>query len=296
MMPTKTEGRVRWSNRLGLLVTLLSLPLSLSLFCPAACYNPSIQDAGFLCAEAGKQCPDGFTCQTDGHCHASVGSSGTCPVPAITPICTDLPRTGAACNPTCQTGCTCGRCNVAGSAAACVTTVGTVKLGAICTPNKDNCLPGLICLLESDTCGANLGRCYQHCTTNTQCSAPAGRTCEIPILDGSNKDTGYRACSLASQTCNPLVTTTNGCPSAALGCYVNSAGVTFCDCPNRTTPVALGGVCDAYNDCGPGLICTAQAGLAGTHCRQACAASGTNTCPNGQHCVAVGATYGYCVN
>ena len=38
---------------LGLLLALLAL----SLLSPASCYNPSIQDGGFFCAEAGKQCP-----------------------------------------------------------------------------------------------------------------------------------------------------------------------------------------------------------------------------------------------
>lgn len=285
------------STRSGL--GLLLMLLSLAWVSPIACYNPSIQDGGFLCADAGKQCPDGFTCHSDGRCHANTSTS--CSVPPITPICSDQPHDGgAACNPTCQTGCACGRCNVAGAAPACVTTVGTAKLGEIRTPStsKDNCLPGLICLLEADTCGQNVGRCYQYCTTNAQCSGVAGRLCEIPILDGTNRDTGYLTCSLASQTCNPLATTSNGCPNAGLGCYVSSAGPTFCDCPNRATPGALGDVCMAYNDCKAGLVCTTQAGLAGMHCRQICMTSGTNTCPSGQHCVAVAssAMYGYCVN
>jgi hypothetical protein len=287
MMPTRTS--------LGLLLAVLTL--ALSLFSPIACYNPSIQDGGFLCAEAGKQCPDGFTCQSDGHCRSI--ASTKCPVPAITPLCIDQPVTGAACNPTCQTGCSCGRCNVFGSAAACVTNLGTLKLGDVCDPASDKCQPGYICLLEADTCGHNVGRCYQYCTTNAQCVSPppaASRTCEIPILDSNNIDTKYRTCSLGSQTCNPMATTNNGCPNAGLGCYVNTAGATFCDCPNRAMPVALGGVCTAYNDCATGLICTPSAGLAGTHCRQTCLTSGTNTCPSGQHCVTVAGGYGYCLN
>jgi hypothetical protein len=277
------------STRTGLGWLLTLLTLALSLVSPAGCYNPSIQEGGFICAEAGKQCPDGFSCQSDGHCHAT-----SCSVPAITPLCSDPARDGGACNPTCQTGCSCGRCNIAHGAPACLKTLGTKKLGEICTPDSDNCQPGFICLLEAETCGQNVGRCYQHCTTNAQCGSP--RACEIPILDGSDKDTGYRTCSLASQPCNPLATTGNQCPNAGLGCYVSSAGATFCDCPNRMTPVALGGVCGVYNDCGPGLICTTQAGLAGMHCRQTCLTSGTNTCPSGQHCMAVAGGYGYCIN
>jgi len=282
MMPTRTN--------LGLWLALLAL----SLLSPAACYNPSIQDGGFLCAEAGKQCPDGFTCASDGHCRANASSQ----CHKVTPICSESPPDGgAACNPTCQTGCSCGRCNVVGSAPACVTNLGTLKVGDICDPSNDKCQPGDICLLEADTCGKNIGRCYQYCTTNAQCASPiAGRTCEIPILDGNNNDTRYRTCSLGSQMCNPMATTNNGCPNPGLGCYVNTAGATFCDCANRAMSVALGGVCTAYNDCGHGLICTPQAGLAGTHCRQICLTSGTNTCQNGQHCMAVAGGYGYCIN
>jgi hypothetical protein len=283
MMPTR--------NGLGLLLALLAL----ALFSPASCYNPSIQDGGFQCADAGKQCPDGFVCADDGKCRSS--ASQKCSVPAIAPLCSEQPVTGAACNPTCQTGCACGRCNVFGAAPACVLNIGTKKLGDVCNTTKDDCQPGFICLLEADTCGQNIGRCYQYCTTNTQCASPvAGRTCEIPILDSNNNDTRYKTCSLGSQTCNPMATTNNGCPNPGLGCYVNTAGTTFCDCPNRAIPVVLGGLCTAYNDCAAGLICTPSAGLAGTHCRQICQTSGTNTCPSGQHCVTVAGGFGYCLN
>ena len=270
----------------------MALSLLLLSLAPA-CYNPSIKDGGLLCADAGKSCPDGFKCNVgDGHCYAVV----TCSVPPPTPLCQDAPKTGAACNPTCQTGCTCGRCNVSGAVAVCSTTVGTVGLGQICTLGKDNCQPGFICLLESSTCGINIGRCYQHCTTNAQCGT--GRTCEIPILYTDNnieKDTGYKTCSLQGQACNPVVTTGNGCAIPALGCYLNSSGATFCDCPQRATPVSLGGVCDVYNDCAAGLVCTTSTILAGAHCRQACTQSaGAAGCPTGQRCVALGPTYGSC--
>jgi hypothetical protein len=259
------------------------------------CYNPSILDGGLICADAGKRCPDGFECgATDQHCHAVV----KCSAPAA-PICQDAARSGAACNPACQSGCSCGRCNVAGSEAVCTPTVGTVALRQVCTPTKDNCAAGLICLLEADTCGAGLGRCYQHCTTSGSAAAQCGTTgaCEIPILDGAGKDTSYRACGLGTQLCNPVLAanTNNGCPSTALGCYVNPAGATYCDCPNRATAVILGGVCEVYNDCAPGLICTDSSGSAGRHCRQACTIVNP-TCPNGQRCIGVGAIYGYCAS
>jgi hypothetical protein len=257
----------------------------------AGCYSPSITNGGFICADAGKRCPDGFECDSTNHCTATA----KCPVAPVTPLCQDLPKSGATCNPSCQTGCACGRCNVAGALAVCSTTVGVAKRGEVCDPNKDNCAPGLICLLES--CGTTLGRCYQHCTPSGGSAAagcPTGLLCEIPILDGSNKDTGYKACSLQTQTCTPTATASNGCPSPALGCYLATGGATFCDCPNRTTPGVLGAVCDVYNDCAAGLMCTASTGTVGNHCRTICMVQGQNTCPNGQRCVAVGTTYGYC--
>jgi hypothetical protein len=272
------------------LVLVVAALLSLPLLAPA-CYNPSILDGGLQCADGGKPCPDGFTCRaSDRRCWAVMPS--TCSVPAPAAICQDAPAAGTACNPTCQTGCACGRCNVSGAAAVCTTSIGPGKVGEICTPNKDNCAAGFICLLEADTCGANLGRCYQHCTTTAQCGT--GRICNIPILDGSNKDTGYKTCSLLAQACNPTVATGNLCPSAALGCYLMTTGATVCDCPNNATSAILGGVCNVYNDCAPGLVCAAVAGTVGSHCRQGCALMGTNTCPSGPHCVAVGTTYGYC--
>lgn len=282
------NGRRRRRGRVHLWLAGMALAL---LNAAAGCYNPTITDAGLICADAGKRCPDGFECATDQRCHAVV----KCAVATPTPICQDAPRSGTVCNPACQSGCACGRCNVSGAAAVCTTTVGTVELGQVCTPSKDNCKAGLICLLESDTCGGSLGRCYQHCTTGGSAAAQcgAGRACEIPILDGAGKDTAYLACGLASQSCNPVVATGNGCPNAALGCYLMTTGLTYCDCPNRATPVILGGACDTYNDCAVGLVCTTSSGTVGSHCRQICNGPAP-PCPNGQRCVAVGTTYGYC--
>ena len=267
---------------LGLLVMAVLLSWS-----TPACFNPTITDGNLLCAEAGKACPDGFSCNAMDHkCHAVV----TCSSPAVTHLCEDAPKSGADCNPTCQTGCACGRCNVIGPTPICSTSTGNVGLGQVCTPGaKDNCQAGFICLLES--CGTNLGRCYQHCTTAAQCGT--GRLCEIPILDGTTgRDTGYRTCSLAPQMCNPAATSTTGCPNAALSCFLNTDATTFCDCPNAPGAI-LGAVCDNYNDCLPGLVCTSSTGSVGTHCRQSCTVSGP-ACATGQRCVPVGSTYGYC--
>jgi hypothetical protein len=261
------------------------LVLSVSLAAASGCYNPTIADGGLVCADAGKACPDGFECNPIDHrCHKP---SGQCSAPAVTPLCQDQPATGAACNPTCQTGCACGRCNVAGSSAVCSPTVGTKTLAQTCSPTQDDCGPGLICLLES--CGTGLGRCYRHCTTAGQCTG--GAACVIPILDGMSRDTGFKTCDLAPQDCDPIART--GCPNAALTCFVDDAGQTICDCPGRAVPVADGGACTVFSDCAPGLACVATAGIVGPRCRQICLQARPN-CSNNLRCVPIGARYGYC--
>jgi hypothetical protein len=252
----------------------------------AGCYNPNITDGGFLCGggDGGTRCPEGFTCNLNDHrCYKS--GETTCST-QVTPLCQDPPKVGATCNPACQTGCACGRCNIEGSAPVCAASVGTKTLGQTCSPTNDDCQPGLICLLEG--CGTQLGRCYQHCTSTGQCHA--GTACSIPILNGAAVDTGYRACDLAPQDCDPIGKT--GCPNAALTCYLDSAGATLCDCPNRT--VAADGACSVFNDCAAGLVCVTPAGATTARCRPICLQSGQGGCPNGRRCIADGARYGYC--
>jgi hypothetical protein len=249
------------------------------------CYNPQIVDGGLVCADAGEACPDGFHCNpVDHRCHKAVPQCSTAPVTAL---CQEQPSAGTACNPTCQTGCACGRCNVAGTAAVCTETVGTKQLSQVCTTGSDDCAPGLICLLES--CGAQLGRCYRHCTSASQCQS--GVACQLPILDSAGNDTNFKTCDLAPETCDPVART--GCLNAALNCYLDSGGATFCDCPSGNTPVAQGGACTGYNDCAAGLACVSVAGVTGLRCRQLCTQA-RSTCNNGQRCIPAGATYGYC--
>jgi hypothetical protein len=247
------------------------------------CYSPKIVDGGLICASGGK-CPDGFQCNpADNHCYTA--GSG-CATPAVTALCQDPPATGSACNPTCQTGCACGRCNVSGLAAVCAPFIGTGALGQVCTPERDNCQAGFICLLEA--CGSQLGRCYRHCATAAQC--PDGTSCEIPILNAAGTDTGFRTCGLAPQACDPIAKT--GCPAAALGCYLDSAGSTICDCPSNAA--VEGGACNTYNDCAAGLTCVGGSGTqGGSQCRPICLQS-KPTCATGKTCLAVGSTYGYC--
>jgi hypothetical protein len=256
----------------------------------AGCYSPKIQDGGLVCApgDGGDRCPDGFECNAvDNHCYRS---GGQCAKAA--PLCQDAPKAGSACNPVCQTGCDCGRCNISGLAAVCSPLIGPKKLGDVCTPQRDDCDAGLICLLEA--CGSNLGRCYRHCATAAQCAA--GVACGTPILDGTGTDTGFLTCDLAPRDCDPIART--GCPSPALTCFVGAsaggagASGTFCDCPGRALPEDS--TCDAPTDCAAGLTCASGAGVSGKRCRPICLANGP-ACPSGQRCVtASAARFGYC--
>jgi hypothetical protein len=270
------------------------------------CYKPSILDGGFLCAPSGKPCPDGFQCGADQHCSVmpllSVPDGGTdalkpdtaptCSEPPVTALCDTGPAAGQACNPTCQKGCACGRCNVVGSTPACVP-VGAVQLGELCTYGSDNCAAGLICLREQDGCGNPvIARCYRHCTTDAQCP---GSFCQIPILDAQKNDTGFKTCDVPPRDCDPVNNT--GCPSAALNCYFTSLNQTLCDCPTGTGK--NGDVCAVYSDCAPGFVCislSGSAGVAGPHCHFECKVGVANNCPAGSTCMttATSAKYGYC--
>jgi hypothetical protein len=260
----------------------------------AGCYNPKIQEGGFLCAEVGQQCPVGFMCAADHRCRknaVTISDAGEpmCSSPPVTPTCQDGARAGNDCNPACQKGCDCGRCNVVASVARCVPS-GPVKLGEVCKlGNADNCGPGLICLQEA--CGNGLGRCYHHCSTSDQCD---GTICQIPIEDSAGKDTGFLACDVPGQTCDPVSNT--GCPSPALNCYLTSANQTLCDCPS--SPTAMGkenDPCTIYSDCAPAFVCiSGVGGVPGAHCHFACSVANPS-CPSG-HCIpaTAGSKYGTC--
>jgi len=272
---------------MGVLRSAALAALALAGALGAGCYNPKIQDGGLVCAvtDGGLRCPDGFQCSVvDNHCYRSGG-----PCAKAASLCQDPPRAGGACSPACQNGCECGRCNVSGTAAVCMPFIGPNKLGEVCSPDRDDCGPGLICLLEA--CGNRLARCYRHCDTAAECAS--GVACETPILTSAGADTGFLTCDLAPQDCDPTATTAaaTGCPGGALGCYVGQAGATFCDCPARA--LRENDACSAFNDCAPGLVCAAGAGGSGMRCRQACLVA-SPVCPGNQRCVAGAGKYGYC--
>jgi hypothetical protein len=258
-----------------------------------ACFKPSIEDGGIACATEGKPCPDGFQCAFNQRCYrdiSTVSDAGEkmCSAPPVTPVCQDPPRTGELCNPACQNGCECGRCNVLLTTghAGCVP-AGPGKLGDLCKPGADdNCGAGLVCLKEM--CGNNLGRCYKLCATNDQC---VGSVCTIMVTDLRGVDTGYKTCDIPLTDCDPVNNT--GCPSPAFNCYLTSASQTLCDCPGGATGGLNGAACTYYRDCAPGYICIGVG--AGFQCRFACSAANP-ACPMGSTCSAsdMGQKYGYC--
>jgi hypothetical protein len=259
----------------------------------AGCYKPNISDGGFKCAAGEKPCPDGFACSDlDRRCYLMPPTgidAGTCMTP-IAALCAIEPMTGDACEPACQVGCDCARCNVdPDGMAICGGLGGTKALGAVCTPGAgDDCAPGFLCMKEK--CGTNLGRCYRHCATDAQCS---GRFCQLRILDRSGNLTKFQVCEIAPSDCDALAGT--GCPNAALKCYL-SGTQTLCDCPSGSTPapVMLNEPCVFNNDCATGLVCISNVGgLPGPHCHPVCALA-TGMCPMGRHCVASSVKYGYC--
>jgi hypothetical protein len=257
-----------------------------------ACYRPTIQDGGLLCdltvVDESFQCPEGFKCAADNHCWRDPtkvkgdGGDGkpACQLPFVTPLCADPPAAGQACNPACQTGCECGRCNVVGGVPTCVAP-GGIKLGEVCKLGaEDNCAPGLYCQREG--CGNELGRCYRHCTKNDQCT---GSVCSFTI-----DATAFKLCEVAPQTCDPLNDT--GCPSPALHCYITSGDQTLCDCARNATGKGLtGDPCVFYSDCAPGYVCFRSAGEE-PKCRAACLIA-TPACGAGEACTG-GTKYGHC--
>jgi hypothetical protein len=296
----------------GAWLTLACLAFGLA---GGACYNPRIDDGNLACAAG--QCPDGFACLADNRCHhvgvtvdvgvppSDAGAPGSdaadgptpdanppmCTTAVVTPVCQQAPAAGQACNPGCQKGCACGRCNIVDRSPQCVP-VGSAKLGDTCKPGaQDNCGAGLICLSEG--CGNGLGRCYRHCAGDEQCP---GSICTIPILDQTGKDTGFRTCDVPAQSCDPVNNT--GCPDPALACYLTSANQTLCDCanPHPADGGTSGGMndapCNVYNDCAAGFFCV-DSGM-GPRCHFVCLVA-SPACPAGR-CIpsGTGSKYGYC--
>jgi hypothetical protein len=252
------------------------------------CYRPSIKPGGLMCADGGA-CPEGFHCGNDKRCHP--GNMTMClPDAAVATLCNDQPL-GEQCDPICQQGCDCGRCNLDGDKLACVPP-GNKLRGDFCNLGNDDCAAGLVCLQEpcspesADAGGSRLGRCYRYCAGDQHCD---GTSCNVPIVTAAA--TSLLACQLPPRTCNP-VGGSNTCGNALLGCYVDSGGDTFCECPGTSGDAEP---CGVFTSCVPGFRCVQQGGGATPRCRQVCRLGGSD-CASGAACTGTpGDTmFGYC--
>lgn len=239
------------------------------------CFRPDITNGGFTCGQNGV-CPDGFTCSSvDNRCYKPDAGPEACSSPPPAPTCDEGPAGTDACNPSCQTGCTCGRCTVAAGIAVCVTP-GNKTRGQLCNPAADDCEAGLGCVRES--CGTNVGRCHEFCRTSTDCTD--GLSCSM-TLDG-----GFRACALPATSCNGQ--TGDGCPAGFVCYYSRQGDTTFCECAGQQDEADA---CTFYNDCIPGYTCVNIAGA--STCRRLCTTAG-GECTAPQTCQPLGTLYGYC--
>ncbi len=240
------------------------------------CYNPDIAQGGLQCAP-GKVCPENFHCASNNRCYR--GDAGI--DMAVKPVCTSVtpdaatcsrdPAPGQACNPACESGCSCGWCSVVSGVPTCVTgTPGTKAIGELCDPAKSaDCAPGLACHPE---CGK--GRCFKYCETSTDC--PSGASCTAA---------GGTLCTQQQDSsCNPV--TMSGCPSG-YGCYPTGP-VAYCDCAGTTAP---GAPCSVTAACTPGNGCVGTMSSAAV-CQKVCKTAAD--CNGSGNCTLVG-SYGYCL-
>ena len=259
-----------------------------------ACYSPNIGRGGFACGDGGA-CPAKFHCASNNLCYSEADASfemaPACNADASVPQVCSAPRaSGQACNPGCQTGCSCGWCAVVNGATKCLTgKAGTKDVGAICSPAlESDCMPGLYCQPE---CGT--GRCYRICDASV--SGICGGASKCNLAGSSRGDAGafsFTLCSLVGgDTCDAVTQT--GCKDPAFACYPTSP-TTECDCPGT---VADGQTCQLAAQCGRGASCI---GLNSTTqiCLQTCrtnadCTSGTCSCTASGTCNSA-SPYGYC--
>jgi len=267
--------------RSGAVIALLAMSLL------TACYRPDIKDAGLVCGDGGT-CPEGYHCGAgDRRCHKE--GSMCLPDAAVMPLCSDQPL-GQPCDPICQQGCECGRCNLNGDKLACVPS-GSKLRGDFCNLASDDCAAGLVCLREqcspeSPDAGRQLGRCYRYCAGDQHCD---GTSCNVPIV--TTPPSSMWACQLPPQTCDP-VGGSNSCGDALLDCYVDSNGSTFCECAGFAGDAEP---CDVFTSCVPGFRCVQQGGGTTPRCRRVCRLGGSD-CASASACMATpGDTmFGYC--
>lgn len=252
----------------------------------AGCYRPNVQDAGLWCSDGGA-CPEGFHCGVDRRCH--VGQTTMCGSDAaVMPLCSDQPL-GKQCDPICQQGCECGRCNLVGDDLRCVAS-GSKIAGDYCNLMSDDCAAGFVCLrepcsAEDADAGPQVGRCYRYCAGDQHCD---GMMCNVQVVSAGG--TLLSACQLPPRTCDPVNATTT-CGSSLLACYVVDNGRTFCECPQFA---GAGEACGVFSSCVPGYRCVQQGAMT-PRCRKVCRLDGSD-CGAGSACTSTpaDAMFGYC--
>jgi len=310
--------------------TLATLAAGLFVATLAGCYRPNVLEGGFKCADAGKQCPDGFRCDpVDNMCRQMLLDGGTDRDGKDAPDAMDAPDApdtgqcfmpkpscdpsdaGASCDPFCQSGCASGpvgcrqKCSVNKDGGLTCNDVVPMPLKTELQPctivnggtaaQTDVCAPGLVCL--EDACGGTgFGRCFKFCRNDDDC--PESQ-CSKP-LTGST----WRVCDVPNMdTCNPTPSN-SGCVGGQ-GCYIaiSRPTRTVCDCPGSKT---ANEDCFGSRSCFPGLLCVDPTGGAATICLRVCQLSKNGSdCPGGTpgscHMYSgntggtmVNATFGFC--
>ncbi len=215
------------------------------------------------------------------------------------------------CNPVTNTGCAAGMgCYVVASSASDAGTTlqamclaaGTHGAGAACMSTND-CLEGFGCL-------GSPGVCTKLCcgNDNTSCRDETHGGQLGALCAGTVTGTDFKFC-IASMTCNPYLTTGNGCPTAMPLCTVIAVdGTTNCN-PQNASAGGAGHGCCGLSDCLPGYLCigsasaTCNPAMPNATCRRVCdptavGDAGAGQCPAGLTCGMVNnspSNYGVCV-
>jgi hypothetical protein len=191
-----------------------------------------------------------------------------------------------------QCGCDGGdKCTIDGDTPECVGN-GSVNAGELC--DVDDCKAGSICVPKS---GGDPKLCKKFCDSHADCEG-AGSFCTIQI-EGSGDETVATACTM---DCDPLGGNLSGCPAPNTKCIIrraNPEGTQWgTDCV-ATGDAQVFEACNSSEDCGLGLVCTAN--MPGA-CIALCDPSAMpDTCPVMTNCNAFmptisigGVTYGAC--
>jgi len=210
------------------------------------------------------------------------------------------------CDPVCQSGtCPCGqKCTYAGTDAKVVcANQGAKEESDSCTVTNagssgqsDDCTPGNICLATL----ANLpAYCFRLCYQDSDCRSYADCSQRPLSLSGglvSVCSPAHKLCgSSDSPCCNPLETSSNGCPSANPLCFLvspdGSLGHSRTVCEYSSGGIGDDTLCTSSRDCMTSLACATDADH---RCHPVCDLA-KPACPSGMQCTSWGIEYGYCI-